>query len=113
MSLIDIVIPCAGRAADLLHLLDSLHRHSASSLTQHVASITVTDDRPPPALAEQLRERFPAVRYVHGPARGPAANRNHGAGLGHAPWLLFLDDDCYTQIDLLQAYVQSISFRSR
>ena len=107
MKSIDIVIPCAGRAADLLRLLDSLHGPSRASLAQHVASITVTDDRPPPELAAQLCERFPDVRYVHGPARGPAVNRNHGASLGHAPWLLFLDDDCYTLIDLLQAYVQA------
>ena len=107
MSSIDIVIPCAGRAADLLRLLQSLHDHSAAALTQHVASITVTDDRPPPGLAAQLRARFPAVRYVHGPARGPAVNRNHGASLGTAPWLLFLDDDCYLQRDLLQAYLQA------
>lgn len=107
MNSIDIVIPCAGRAADLLRLLDSLHSHCAASLKQHVASITVTDDRPPPALEAQLRERFPAVRYVHGPARGPAVNRNHGASLGHAPWLLFLDDDCFTPLDLIQAYVQA------
>ena len=107
MNTIDIVIPCAGRAADLLRLLDSLQGHSAAALLQHVASITVTDDRPPPLLAAQLRQRFPAVRYVHGPARGPAANRNHGASLGRAPWLLFLDDDCYLQLDLLHAYVQA------
>lgn len=107
MNTIDIVIPCAGRAADLLRLLDSLQGHSAVALAQHVASITVTDDRPPPLLAAQLRERFPAVRYVHGPARGPAANRNHGASLGRAPWLLFLDDDCYLPRDLLQAYAQA------
>src|SRR5262249_45821759 len=47
---------------------------------------------------------FPSLRYVHGPARGPAANRNHGASKGHAAWIVFLDDDCYLDGDLLAAY---------
>jgi GT2 family glycosyltransferase len=101
---IDIVIPCAGRSADLLRLLKSLHDHCAESLQHRVASVTVTDDRPSAELAAAVAREFPQVRYVHGPARGPAVNRNHGAGLGQAPWLLFLDDDCYLQSDLLQAY---------
>lgn len=101
---IDIVIPCAGRVADLLRLLASLRQHCARSMTDHVASITVTDDRPSQALQAALAADYPQVRYLHGPARGPAANRNHGAHQGSAPWLLFLDDDCYVDTDLLDAY---------
>lgn len=101
---IDIVIPCAGRVDDLLRLLGSLREHCGESLDQRVASITVSDDRHSAALGERLAGSFPAVRYVAGPARGPAANRNHGAGQGRAPWILFLDDDCHAQVDLLAAY---------
>lgn len=103
--MIDIVIPSAGRVADLLRLLESLHRCCPRTLLERVRSITVTDDRPPPELAAELARRFPSVRYVHGPARGPAANRNQGARQGDAPWLLFLDDDCYVESDLLAAYL--------
>lgn len=108
MNSIDIVIPCAGRAADLLRLLASLHQTCAASLPLQVASITVTDDRPSPELAAQVHARFPAVNYVHGPARGPAVNRNHGASRGGAAWLLFLDDDCYVQTDLLGNYARAM-----
>ncbi len=101
---IDIVIPSAGRPVDLLQLLHSLHEQCAASLPGMAASITVTDDRHSPALAAQLRDRYAQVSYVPGPARGPAANRNHGASHGSAEWILFLDDDCYLQCDLLQAY---------
>ena len=101
---IDVVIPCAGRSADLLRLLRSLHQHCAVSMPDRIASVTVTDDRPSAALAACLQKEFPAVRYVHGPSRGPAVNRNHGASLSQAPWILFLDDDCYLRSDLLQAY---------
>lgn len=110
MSRIDIVIPCAGRGDDLMRLLSSLYANCAASLALHVESITVTDDRHTEALGERVRATFPSVRYVAGPVRGPAANRNHGAGRGDADWILFLDDDCYLTNDLLQAYVRRIDF---
>ena len=106
MQLLDIVIPAAGRGPDLLRLLQSVQAGCQASLASTVASITITDDRHSAALGEQLERRFPSVRYVPGPARGPAANRNHGARQGTAPWLLFLDDDCYLANDLLQTYAQ-------
>ena len=108
MNRFDIVIPCAGRAHDLLRLLGSIHTACADSLPNECASITVTDDRFTAGLGEQVRAAFPAVRYIPGPARGPAANRNNGAALGAAPWVLFLDDDCYLEADLLRAYALRI-----
>lgn len=109
MNRFDIVIPSAGRPTDLLRLLDSIHARCAGSLAGLVASITVTDDRHSPALADQVQRDFPQVRYVAGPARGPAANRNHGASFGSGEWILFLDDDCYLECDLLQAYARRIA----
>jgi len=106
VSTIDIVIPCAGRSADLLRLLASLHQYCASSLAHSVATITVTDDRHTDELGRQVAAKFPQVRYVRGPSRGPAVNRNHGASKGTAPWILFLDDDCFVQDDLLAAYLR-------
>lgn len=109
MIRIDIVIPCAGRAQDLLRLLGSIHQACAESLPLLCASITVTDDRHSEALGRQVGAAFPQVRYVAGPARGPAVNRNHGAGFGSAEWILFLDDDCYLETDLLRAYVRRLA----
>lgn len=111
--IIDIVIPCAGRAHDLLRLLASIHERCAESLPRLCASITVTDDRSTEALRDEVRRRFPAVNYVAGPARGPAVNRNHGSTFGSAQWLLFLDDDCYLQADLLQAYARRMAAHPR
>jgi GT2 family glycosyltransferase len=103
MKVIDIVIPCAGRVNDLLRLLASLERHCEANLPQ-VASITATDDRHDPSLGVQIAQCHPSVHYVAGPSRGPAANRNNGARQGTAEWILFLDDDCYLEADLLAAY---------
>ncbi|MBC7939091.1 MAG: glycosyltransferase [Chitinophagaceae bacterium] len=105
MNDVDIVIPSAGRQPDVQRLLRSLRRCCGASMPGVVASITVSDDRFTAAEAEQLAAEFPGVRYIAGPARGPAANRNHGAARGHATWVLFLDDDCYLEVDLLQAYL--------
>ena len=108
MNSIDIVIPCAGRAADLKRLLASIHAHCERLLVACVATITVTDDRPTKELKRALEAEFPSVTYVHGPARGPASNRNHGASHGAAEWILFLDDDCYLDGDLLKAYLAQV-----
>ena len=106
MSMIDIVIPSAGRPQDLLRLLDSIHAQCPRSRPAHAASITVTDDRHALDLGAHVAARFPAVNYVCGPARGPAANRNHGASRGHAEWILFLDDDCYPACDIIDHYLR-------
>jgi glycosyltransferase involved in cell wall biosynthesis len=108
--IIDIVIPCAGRAHDLLRLLASIHERCAESLPRLCASITVTDDRSTEALRDEVRRRFPAVNYVAGPSRGPAVNRNHGSTFGSAEWLLFLDDDCYLQAERLKTHRALIVF---
>ncbi|MEY8688535.1 MAG: glycosyltransferase family 2 protein [Leptothrix sp. (in: b-proteobacteria)] len=109
MTQIDIVIPCAGRVQDLLRLLDSIERECKASLAEVVASIIATDDRHAVGLGEQIAQAHPAVRYVAGPARGPAANRNHGARQGDAEWILFLDDDCYLEADLIATYAARIA----
>jgi GT2 family glycosyltransferase len=108
MTSVDIVIPCAGRAHDLLRLLESIHNACGKSLPRLCLSITVTDDRHTDELRKAVTTRFPAVNYVAGPARGPAANRNHGSTLGNAEWILFLDDDCFLRGDLLQAYADCL-----
>ncbi len=100
---IDIVIPSAGRPAELLTLLQALGC-GADPAAAGVASITVSDDRHSAALASRLRAHWPAVRYRAGPARGPAANRNHAATRGRAAWLLFLDDDCIPAAGLVAHY---------
>lgn len=105
MIQIDVVIPSAGRADDLLRLLDSLAAQGDELLRDHVQSITVSDDRYRVETGRRVHERHPHVRYVRGPARGPAANRNRGAAVGVAPWILFLDDDCYARPGLIQAYL--------
>lgn len=104
MSAVDIVIPSAGRPDLLLVLLDSLARHPPPP--GMLVNILVSDDRYCADTGRRVLAAHPFVRYVAGPACGPAANRNHGATKGRAPWLLFLDDDCHLGSDLLARYAE-------
>ncbi len=64
----------------------------------------VCDDGDTSGNREELDRRFPWVRWLAGPRRGPAANRNAGARHARGNWLLFLDDDCIPCSDWIAAY---------
>lgn len=61
------------------------------------AEIIVSDDSRDDATRELIERDFSQVRWVAGPRRGPAANRNAGAHLAAGEWLAFIDDDCEPQ----------------
>jgi glycosyltransferase involved in cell wall biosynthesis len=106
---VDIVIPSAGRPLALLALLEALFAHGAEGLAAGQARLIVSDDRADAELGAQLRARWPGLRYVAGPGRGPAANRNHGARRGTAAWIVFIDDDCLPVSDLLAGYAAALA----
>jgi GT2 family glycosyltransferase len=56
--------------------------------------VIVTDDSNSDRTRQLVRDRFPGVKWVQGPRRGPAANRNFGAGQATFDWIAFIDDDC-------------------
>jgi GT2 family glycosyltransferase len=56
--------------------------------------VVVADDSRTDATRTLVEERFPRARYVKGPRRGPASNRNLGAATASGEWLAFIDDDC-------------------
>jgi GT2 family glycosyltransferase len=65
--------------------------------------IIVTDDSSDSSTKELVEKEFPYVRWIPGPRRGPAANRNHGARAATGNWLAFIDDDCEPQPGWLEA----------
>ena len=69
--------------------------------------VIVTDDGRNTTAEAMIAERFPWVRWVTGPQRGPAANRNNGARHARGKWLVFLDDDCIPDQKLLAAYARA------
>jgi HAD superfamily hydrolase (TIGR01662 family) len=89
----DLVIPTIGRESlwTLLHAL----RWMPEPKPEH---IVVVDDRASCAgplwlYADALGDLAGRTRVVRSGGRGPAATRNAGWRTGHAPWVVFVDDD--------------------
>lgn len=78
------------------------------SMSIQYYEVIVSDDSKDRSAEYFCYNKFPWVRYVHGPMRGPAANRNNGARLAKGDWLVFTDDDCLPNTGWLKAYVGAI-----
>lgn len=100
---LSVVIPTFDRHATLAECLARL-APGAQSLDAAAYEVIVTDDAPASGTEAFLAERFPWARYTRGPSRGPAANRNHGATLARAAWIVFTDDDTLPSREWLAAY---------
>lgn len=115
---ISVIIPTFRRPDDLLACLEGLRPYLPSATAQEpsfpspgnlsVSDIIVSDDARDPNLRTTLAERFPSVTWLPGPQRGPAANRNHGAGQASGDWLVFLDDDCLPQPGWLEGFAEAL-----
>jgi GT2 family glycosyltransferase len=90
---ISVVIPTCGRLDSLVKCLSEL---------AGAEEILVSDDGRSDQTRDLINERFPLVKWVPGPGRGPAANRNFGAKQASGDWLAFIDDDCYPAADWVE-----------
>jgi len=69
----------------------------------------VTDDGKNVSAEELIRQHYPWVKWVKGPQKGPASNRNKGAKEAKGEWLVFIDDDCLPEPNVLEAYNNAIA----
>jgi len=104
---LSVVVPTCSRVPALRVLLDHL-RPSRQRLDAEAYEIIVSDDAVVNPAASVLQREFPAVRFVTGPGRGPAANRNSGARHARGQWLVFVDDDCQPADGWLRAIASAI-----
>ena len=104
--LFSVVIPTRDRNETLALCLDRL-APGAQSLPHDQYEVIVSDDSEHAAARELVNERYPWTRWVGGPRRGPAANRNTGARVARGEWLAFTDDDCLPTADWLAAFVEA------
>ncbi len=104
--LLSVIIPTCYRP-DLLSLCLERLAPGAQTLDATEYEVIVSDDGVP-TVERLLAERFPWALWVQGPRRGPAANRNCGAGQSRGEWLAFTDDDCLPTPGWLSAYAQAI-----
>ena len=96
-----IVIPTRNRHESLKRCLSRLIQYAGA---HPECSIIVSDDGNALETREALVGELACVQVVQGPRRGPAANRNCGAAHATAELLIFLDDDCIPDQDLIAAY---------
>lgn len=94
--LCSVIVPVYNGAATILRCLDALAIQTFAATSYE---IIVVDDGSQDDTALRVQrwiDTHPAVqaRVVRQANAGPAAARNHGAGLAQAPILLFTDADC-------------------
>jgi len=98
-----IVIPTCRRNDLLARCLESV-RPGAQTAEAACYEVIVTDDGRNPGADAMIREKFPWAKWVQGPSRGPAANRNNGAHQAAGEWICFIDDDCIASAGWLAAF---------
>ncbi|HMP83226.1 MAG TPA: glycosyltransferase [Verrucomicrobiota bacterium] len=103
-----VVIPTCDRNDLLALCLDRLSPRK-QTLNESDYEVIVTDDGSNGMSRELVRNHFPWARWIRGPRKGPAANRNNGAKHAHADWLVFTDDDCLPGKDFLAGYFHAVN----
>lgn len=93
---VSVVVPTYNRPDLLARCLECL-TPEAQEFSAGAFEVIVTDDGREESTRTMIASRFPWVKYIAGPGRGPAANRNNGARAASGEWLAFVDDDCLPQ----------------
>ncbi|MBW4686020.1 MAG: glycosyltransferase family 2 protein [Komarekiella atlantica HA4396-MV6] len=104
--LFTVIIPTYNRNDLLAKCLDCLVP-GIQTLADEQYEVIVTDDSSQTTAEEMIQERYPWVKWVAGPRKGPAANRNNGAKYAQGEWLAFTDDDCLPDPQWLEGYAQA------
>jgi glycosyltransferase involved in cell wall biosynthesis len=105
---LSVIIPTYNRY-DLLRIcLDNL-MPDVQTIDSTSYEIIVTDDSKISEEVEIFKKDYPFVTFVAGPQKGPASNRNNGAKFAKGEWLVFIDDDCIPDHELLVTYLKEIN----
>ncbi|RYY07005.1 MAG: glycosyltransferase family 2 protein, partial [Sphingobacteriaceae bacterium] len=102
-----IIIPTYNRNDLLSKCLQRLEPGS-QSIDVNKYEVIVTDDSKQEEAKNFIQNNFNWVKWVPGPQKGPAANRNYGAKQASGEWLIFIDDDCMPDVHLLQNYQNAL-----
>jgi GT2 family glycosyltransferase len=104
--LFSVVIPTCHRNDFLTKCLDCL-APGKQTLAAENYEVIVTDDGSKSTAREMMEKNYPWARWIEGPRRGPAANRNNGAKFAKGEWLVFTDDDCLPDAGFLSGYLDA------
>ena len=105
--LFSVIIPTYHRNDLLAKCLDCL-APNLQTLTAGNYEVIVTDDGSQTNAEAMIKHQYSWVKWVAGPRKGPAANRNNGAKYAQGEWLVFTDDDCLPDPQWLEAYAKKM-----
>ena len=100
--MISVIIPSCNRVDLLSKCLDLLSPES-QTIDSSDYEVIVSDDSTG-ILTKTLVSKYKWAKWVEGPGRGPAANRNNGFKHAAGDWLVFIDDDCLPDKNILKNY---------
>jgi GT2 family glycosyltransferase len=109
--LISVIIPTYHRNDLLAKCLDLL-APGVQTFPADKYQVIVSDDGYKTTAEEMIREHYPWVKWVAGPSKGPASNRNNGAKYAQGEWLAFIDDDCLPNPNWLSGYAEAFTGES-
>ena len=98
-----VIIPTCNRVDLLEKCLNGLAPGRQTLQVEHY-DVIVTDDGSAQSAEGLIAAKFPWVKWVPGPKKGPAANRNNGAKAAVRPWIAFIDDDCIPDPSWLSSF---------
>ncbi len=104
---LSVIIPTCNRP-ELLRLCLAQLADNIQKFDRGLYEVIVTDDSSDDQTKEMIANDFIWIRYIKGPRKGPASNRNNGARNADGDWLIFLDDDCIPDSTLVSAYLGTI-----
>lgn len=104
---LSVIIPTYNRYDLLRKCLDNLVP-DFQTIDSAKYEIIVSDDSKQNGETEILKKEYPFVHFIAGPQKGPASNRNYGAKQAKGDWLVFVDDDCLPDRNLLLSYFNEI-----
>jgi GT2 family glycosyltransferase len=107
VNIISVIIPTCNRP-DLLYNCILKLQSALQLISSNDFEVIITDDSTNTLTAILVNHHFPWIKWIEGPRKGPAANRNNGAKYADGDWLIFLDDDCLPSKNILQSYLQAI-----
>jgi len=106
-ELLSVIIPTCHRNDLLAKCLDCLAVGN-QILAAPKYEVIVTDDGSMTTAREMIETQYSRARWIEGPRKGPAANRNSGAQHAVGNWLVFTDDDCLPDPAFLSNYWDAV-----
>jgi glycosyltransferase involved in cell wall biosynthesis len=99
---LSVIIPTCNRNNLLRKCLDLLAPANQTIVDDY--EVIITDDSSENIAKDLAHMHYKWAKWVEGPKRGPAANRNNGAKTATGDWVVFIDDDCLPYRNLLEEY---------